>query len=319
MTQAFYRPVYAVGARGGVTADGDVTGVAMDCLSQSIALSSEGMISAAIPPGVPAPISKMVVGALLAMFRSNSMPDMFATEGLANTKYALGNFRLGAEPVQTKLPVTAWRSVGNSVTGFVMESFIDELAIAAKADPFAFRRKLLPKGNTKQTRVLDALEKLSGWTPGAAVANGRARGMARHFAFESEVGEVAEIEIVDGRIKVRKVFCVVDCGLAVNPDIVKAQMEGGIIFGLSAALDQEITLVDGVVQQTNFDTFAPIRMFEAPEIVVEVIDSPDEPTGVGEPGLPPIAPAVANAIFALTGKRLRRMPLQRALNEGGAA
>ena len=143
--------------------------------------------------------------------------------------------------------------------------------------------------------------------------------MARHFSIETEVGEVADVEIIDGRIKVRRVFCVVDCGLAVNPDIVKAQMEGGIIFGLSAALDQEITLVDGFVQQTNFDTHPPLRMFECPEIIVQVIDSPDEPTGVGEPGLPPIAPAVANAVFALTGKRLRRMPLQRAFDEGGAA
>jgi len=169
----------------------------------------------------------------------------------------------------------------------------------------------------KQQRVLDALEKLSGWS--TAPKAGVGRGMARHFSFETEVGEVAEIEIVEGRIKVRRVFCVVDCGLAVNPDLVKAQMEGGILFGLSAALDQEITMVKGVVQQTNFDTFPLLRMFEAPEIHVEVIDSPDEPTGVGEPGLPLIAAAVANAVFALTGKRLRKMPLQRAFDEGGAA
>jgi isoquinoline 1-oxidoreductase beta subunit len=319
MTQGFYRPVYAVSARGGVDANGKITGVAMECLSQSIALSSKAMLSNIIPAGIPAPIAGMFADAMMAMFRSSAAPEIFSTEGMANTKYQLGNYHVGSSPVQTKLPVATWRSVGNSVTGFVMESFVDELAHAADADPFAFRRKHLPLNNTKQSRVLDALEKLSGWRPGAQKNGSIGRGMARHFAFETEVGEVAEVEIVDGRIKVRKVFCVVDCGLAVNPDIVKAQMEGGIIFGLSAALDQEITLVDGVVQQQNFDTHPLLRMFEAPEIVVQVIDSPDEPTGVGEPGLPPIAPAVANAVFALTGKRLRSMPLQRAFNEGGAA
>jgi CO/xanthine dehydrogenase Mo-binding subunit len=165
---------------------------------------------------------------------------------------------------------------------------------------------------------MTALEKLADWKPGELVRGKIGRGMARHFAFETEVAEVADVEIVEGRIRVRKVYCVVDCGLAVNPDVVKAQMEGGILYGLSAALDQEITLVKGVVQQTNFDTFPSLRMFEAPEIVVEIIDSPDDPTGVGEPGLPPIGPAVANAVFALTGVRLRRMPLQRAWNERGA-
>ncbi len=313
MTQGFYRPVYAVAMKGS-THDGKVDAVAINCLSQSIALSSSDLIDAALP-GIPGPIKKMVVNGLLAMIGSNSVPDMFSTEGLSNTPYQFGNLHVASSPVQNKLPVCSWRSVGNSVTGFVMESFVDELAVAAKQDPFAFRRKMLPTTG-KQARVLDALEKLSGWS--TAPKSGVGRGMARHFAFETEVGEVAEVEIVDNRIKVRRVYCVVDCGLAVNPDLVKAQMEGGIIFGLSAALDQEITLVDGVVQQTNFDTFPPLRMFEAPEIIVQVIESPDDPTGVGEPGLPPASAAVANAIFALTGTRLRRMPLQRAWNERGA-
>jgi CO/xanthine dehydrogenase Mo-binding subunit len=143
--------------------------------------------------------------------------------------------------------------------------------------------------------------------------------MARHRAFDTEVAQVAEVELVNNRIRVKKVYCVVDCGIAVNPDVIRAQMEGGIIFGLSAALDQEITLVDGVIQQRNFDTFPLVRMYEAPEIVVEIVQSDAKPTGVGEPGLPPIAPAVANAVFNLTGVRLRRMPLQRAWRERGAS
>jgi len=217
--------------------------------------------------------------------------------------------------VQTKLPVATWRSVGNSVTGFAMESFIDECAHAAKQDPLALRKQLLSK-DTRQTRVLEALAALSKW--GTPPPKGIGRGLARHFCFETEVAEVAEVELVDDRIKVRRVYCVVDCGIAVNPDVIRSQLEGAIIFGLSAALDQEITLVDGVVQQTNFDTFPPLRMFEAPEIIIQILDSDHEPTGVGEPGLPPIAPAVANAVFALTGVRLRKMPLQKAWNERGA-
>ena len=314
MTQAFYRPVFAVHAEGAVQ-DGKVRGAQMHCISQSIALSSKGLFGAALS-GVPGPIRTMVVDAALAMFSTNSLGDIFATEGLANTPYKFGAWDLRASPVQTKLPVAFWRAVGNSVTGFVMESFMDELVVAAKADPFAFRRAHLAP-TSRQTRVLDALEKLSGWaTPPAP---GVGRGLARHFAFETEVAEVAEVEIVDGRIRVKRVYCVVDCGIAVNPDVVRAQMEGGIIFGLSAALDQEITLVDGVVQQRNYDTFPLLRMHESPEIIVQILPSEEPPTGVGEPGLPPIAPAVANAIFNLTGVRLRRMPLQRAFNERGAA
>jgi isoquinoline 1-oxidoreductase/isoquinoline 1-oxidoreductase beta subunit len=313
MTQGFYRPIYAVKVEGGV-ADGKVTGARIHCVSQSIALSSKGMLGAAMP-GVPGALKSRMVDSLLAMFSTNTLGDLFATEGLKGSPYRFGNFEVTASPVQTKMPVAAWRSVGNSVTGFAMEGFIDELAHAAKQDPLALRKQLLAP-DSRQTRVLDALAALSKW--GTPPPKGIGRGLARHFSFETEVGEVAEVELVDGRIKVRRVYCVVDCGIAVNPDVVRAQMEGGIIFGLSAALDQEITLEGGVVQQTNYDTFPSLRMFEAPEVIVQILDSDREPTGVGEPGLPPIAPAVANAVFALTGVRLRRMPLQRAWNERGA-
>ncbi len=313
MTQGFYRPIFAVKFDGAVN-DGKVTGARMHAISQSIILSSKDMASAGIP-GMPGALKSRFVDSLLAMFSTNTIGDLFATEGLRNTTYRFPSWELTASPVQTKMPVAAWRSVGNSVTGFAMESFIDELAHAAKQDPLALRRQLL-KPDSRQTRVLDALAQLSKW--GTPPPKGIGRGLARHFSFETEVAEVAEVELVDDRIRVRRVYCVVDCGLAVNPDLVRAQMEGGIIFGLSAALDQEITIVDGVVQQTNYDTFPLLRMHEAPEIIVQILDSDQEPTGVGEPGLPPIAAAVANAVFALTGVRLRRMPLQRAWNERGA-
>ncbi|HET9990476.1 MAG TPA: molybdopterin cofactor-binding domain-containing protein [Kofleriaceae bacterium] len=314
MTQAWYRPVYAAKAVGAVR-DGKVTGARMRVLSQSIALSA-GDWFGAILSSLPRSVLDMLSGAALAIFSSGSFGDPFSTEGLQNTPYELANFQLAAEPVQTKLPVASWRSVGNSVTAFIMESFLDELAAAAKQDPIALRRTILPAAS-RQTRVLDAVERLSGWaTP---PPKGIGRGIARHKAFDTEVAQVAEVELVDNRIRVKKVYCVVDCGIAVNPDVIRAQMEGGIIFGLSAALEQEITLVDGVVQQRNFDTFPLVRMHEAPEIVVEILPSENKPTGVGEPGLPPIAPAVANAVFQLTGVRLRRMPLQRAWKERGAS
>lgn len=314
MTQAFYRPVYAIKAEGAIS-EGKIKGARMHCMSQSITLSSKDTMVAAMP-GIPGPIRNMFIESMLAVFSTNSFGDLFATEGLKNTPYKWGNFELTASPVQTKLPVSSFRSVGNSVTGFAMESFFDECVVAAKGEPMAMRKAMLPPAS-RQMKVLEVLEKMSGW--GTAPPQGVGRGLARHFSFETEVGQVAEVEIVDGRIRVKKVYCAVDCGIAVNPDIVKAQMEGAIIFGLSAALDQEITIVDGVVQQTNYDTYPVIRMFEAPEIVVEIVPSEEPPTGVGEPGLPPIAAAVANAVFHLTGIRLRRMPLQKAYTEAVAA
>ncbi len=310
MTQAWYRPVSATKVEGALRG-GAVTGARINLVTQSIALSSKELFGSALS-SVPHPIMNMFRASALSIFSSNSFSDIIATEGLANSPYQFHNYAVATEPVQTKLPVGFWRSVGNSATGFVMEGLVDELAVAAKQDPFALRRSLLP-ANSKQTRVLDALEKLSSWS--TPLPAGVARGMARHFAFETECAQVAEVALDAGRIRVRRVYCVIDCGIAVNPDIVTAQVEGAIIFGLSAALDQEITLVDGVVQQRNFDTFPLLRMYECPEIIVHIMPSEEKPTGVGEPGLPPIAPAVANALFRLTGKRLRTLPLQRALKE----
>ena len=314
MTQAWYRPIYAVKVEGALRG-GAVAGVRMNVLSQSIALSGKTMFSAALS-SLPGPLAHMLEDAALALFSTSSVGDIFAAEGLSNSPYTFANFAVTADPVRTKLPVSFWRSVGNSVTGFVMEGLVDELAVAANQDPFALRRAMLPPAS-KERRVLDAVEKLSKWSE--PLPPGRARGLARHSAFGTEVAQVAEVELEGNRIKVRRVYCVVDCGLVVNPDIVKAQLESAVIFGLSAALDQEITLVDGVVQERNFDAFPALRMFEVPEIIVQALPSDAKPSGIGEPGLPPIAPAVANALFRLTGVRLRRLPLQRAWNERGAA
>ena len=310
MTQAFYRPQGTAHLRGSVSADGTkIDGLGIHLISQSIALDSGSFLRGAMT-GIPHAVQGVLVSSLNGMVGSNTITDMFATEGLANTPYVIPNMDMSFTPVHAKLPIASWRSVGNSVTGFLMEGFVDELAHAAKKDPYAFRRAML-KADSRQLPVLDGVAKLAKW---GEKKPGFGRGIARHFSFESEVAEVVDVEIVDGRIKVRRVWAVVDCGIAVNPDIVKAQVEGAIIFGLSAALDQQITLKNGVVQQTNFDTFPLVRMHECPEITVEILDIDRAPTGIGEPGLPPIAPAVANAIFDLTGIRLRRLPLQQAFD-----
>lgn len=298
-TQGQYRPFLGARMRGGV-AKGKVTGVNAHVLGTPLIGPALGMFRSALP--LPGPFVDAMRGAV----NSNTVTDSPSTEGISDTSYELENIRVGFTPIRAKMPVMFWRSVGHSFNGFVMESFVDELAYAAKADPFEFRRRMV-SGRAK--RVLEACAQA--WT--APKARGIGRGIARHTSFESEVAEVADVEIVNGRIRVRRVHVVVDCGLVVNPDIVRAQMEGGVIFGLSAALEQEITIKDGRVQQTNFDTFKLLRMHECPEITVTILDSDAKPTGVGEPGLPPIAPAVANAIFALTGRRLRRLPLQKEL------
>jgi CO/xanthine dehydrogenase Mo-binding subunit len=307
-TQGFYRPQTTAFMRGGLDKDGRVVALANHTVGQPIILDGATMAHAAMP-GIPRALQDLMINSVMAMFASNTVPDVFSTEGIRDTPYGIGNLFVEFTPVDTGIPVCAWRSVGHSYNGFVMESFVDELAHAADQDPYQLRLGMLKEGS-RPRRVLEAVAKLSGW--GSAVPAGMGRGIARHTSFGTEVAEVADVEIVDGRIRVKKVYCAVDCGVAVNPDGVRAQMEGAIVFGLSAALGQEITMVDGVVQQTNFDSFPALRMHECPEIVVEILDSDEAPSGVGEPGLPPIAPAVANAIFAATGVRLRRMPLQKA-------
>jgi isoquinoline 1-oxidoreductase subunit beta len=315
MTQAYYRPQLAAHFRGAVDAAGKATALSSHIIGQSLVVNQPVAARALLPKAMGAKMREVMANTLVAMIGSNTIPDPVSTEGAQDTPYKIPNVRVEFTPVAVKLPVSFWRSVGHSFTGFAMESFVDELAHAAKKDPLEFRRAMLP-ADSRPRKVLDAVAKLAGW--GTPLPAGRFRGLARHTSFESEVAQVAEVELVAGRIKVRRVFCAVDCGIAINPDIVRAQIEGAVIFGLSAALDQQVTLVDGVVQEQNFDTYPLLRMFESPEIVVEILDSDDNPSGIGEPGLPPIAAAVGNALFAGTGVRLRRMPLQRAWDEAQA-
>jgi len=233
--------------------------------------------------------------------------DDTSVEGAANTPYAIPNLQVELHSPRNAVPVLWWRSVGHSHTAFVVESFLDELAHAAGQDPYQYRRRLL----TKQPRTLKVLEtaaKKAGW--GKPLPAGRGRGIAVHESFGSFIAQVAEVSLdKKGNIRLHRVVCAVDCGRIVNPDTIKAQMESGITFGLSAALYGAITLKDGRVEQGNFHDYPLVRMAAMPKVEVHIIASTEPPGGVGEPGVPPIAPAVANALFAACGARLRSLPM----------
>ena len=234
--------------------------------------------------------------------------DGSIVEGAEHLPYAIQHMRLRYHSAPSEVPVGFWRSVGHSSTGFVVESFIDELAHAAQKDPFAFRKDIMA-GSPRHLAVLKLAAEKAGW--GTPPPRGRGRGIAVVKSFESYVAEVAEVSVDKGRVRVHRVVAAVDVGQPINPDIVKAQVEGAIVYGLSAVLKEEaITYKDGRVQQSNFHDFEALRFDECPEIEVHLVDSDAAPTGIGEPGLPPIAPAVANAVFALTGQRLRSLPLR---------
>ncbi len=240
--------------------------------------------------------------------------------GAAQVPYAIPNVRLEYNDVSSPVPRAWWRSVENSFNGFVVESFIDELAAAASKDPVEFRRSLLVKPPNWKPKseddpdparllgVLNLAAEKSRWSK--PLPKGRGRGVAAFHSFGSYFAEVAEVTVKGNEFKIDRIVAAVDCGQIVNPESVRSQTEGAIIYGLSAALKNEITIKDGAVEQTNFDGYDPIRISEAPPIEVHLTTSKEDPGGMGEPALPPLAPAVANAIFAASGQRLRKMPFQ---------
>jgi isoquinoline 1-oxidoreductase beta subunit len=235
--------------------------------------------------------------------------DATSVEGAANLPYAVPNILVDLVTTDVKVPVLWWRSVGSTHTAYATEVFIDELAQAAGRDPVEFRRALL-QGHPRHLGVLNLAAEKAGWS--AALPEGRFRGVAVHESFDTYVAQVAEISLGDGGgMRVERVVCAVDCGVAVNPDIIRAQMEGGIGFGLGAILKGEITLDGGRVEQTNFDSYRMLTIDEMPKVEVHIVPSAASPTGVGEPGVPPIGPAVANAVFAATSQRIRVLPFSR--------
>jgi isoquinoline 1-oxidoreductase beta subunit len=262
--------------------------------------------------GMPVAWTHRVVGSSII---ARLLPGLFkdgldrdAVEGAAKPPYTLPNIQV--EYVRHEppgIPTAFWRGVGPTHNVFVVESFIDELAAAANKDPVDYRRTLLDK-SPRAKAVLELAAEKSGWAQ--KLPPGVGRGISVQFAFGSYMSQVAEVEVAkDGGVRVRRVVCAVDCGMVVNPDTVRAQMEGGIMFGITAALFGEITLKNGRVEQSNFDNYRMLRINEAPVVEVHLINSTEAPGGIGEPGTSAVAPAVANAIFAATGKRIRKLPV----------
>jgi isoquinoline 1-oxidoreductase beta subunit len=234
--------------------------------------------------------------------------DPTSVEGAAELPYAVGSTAVELHTTTSEVPVLWWRSVGHTHTGFVVESFIDELAHAAGKDPYHYRRELLT-GQPRHLGVLDLAAQKAGW--GSRLPAGRARGIAVHASFGSWCSQVVEASIQQRTIRVHRVVCAVDCGRAINPTTIRAQMEGGIAFGLSAALYGQITLEHGRVQQSNFHDYPVLRLDAMPVVEVHIVPSSAPPSGIGEPGTPLVAAALCNALFALTGRRLRSLPLVR--------
>lgn len=282
----YYRPMWLSRFRGALGEDGKPRAWSHTIVGQSI-----------------------IAGTPFAPMMIKDGVDGTSVEGAADSPYlaSIPDHRVDLHSPTSPVSVLWWRSVGHSHTAFAVECFLDELAHAAKQDPLAYRRALLSK-DSRERRALDLAAEKFGW--GKPLAQGRAAGLAVHQSFGSYVAQIAEVSVEDGKPRVHRVVCAIDCGPVVNPLTVEAQMQSGIVYGLSAALHGELTLKDGKVQQSNFHDYPALRLAEMPKIEVHIVPSTDKMGGCGEPGTPPIAPAVGNALFALTGKRLRSLPFR---------
>ncbi|NEX20850.1 xanthine dehydrogenase family protein molybdopterin-binding subunit [Thiorhodococcus mannitoliphagus] len=280
----WYRPLFFHRVRAGLDADGRPVAWHHRIVGQSIAVDA-GMEARMVVDGV----------------------DRLSVEGAANLAYGVPNLYVDLHSPKLPVPIQWWRSVGHTHTAFAVECIIDELAAAAGRDPVDYRMELLD-GHPRHQGVLKLAAEKAGW--GTPLPEGRARGVAVHASFNSYVAQVAEVRVRGKAFRVDRVVIAVDCGMAVNPDVIKAQMEGGMGYGLAAALVSSLTLKDGRVEQSNFHDYQVLRMDQMPEVEVHIVPSAEAPTGVGEPATPVIAPAVANALAAATGQRLRTLPLK---------
>jgi isoquinoline 1-oxidoreductase beta subunit len=287
MTHDFYRPMHLAKFQASLDEKGEVSSLRIK--SAGDAITPRWMARAA--PHLSGPID---------------MPDKTASEGLFDLPYGFLNQHMSHVATKSGVPVGFWRSVGHSHNAFFSESFIDELAAATKQDLLAFRLKLL-KDAPRYAAVLKLAAGKAAW--GQALPAGRARGIALHESFGSIVAQVAEVSLSNGQIRVHRVVCAIDCGTVVNPGTVAQQVESSVIYGLSAALFGKIDIVGGAVLQSNFPNYPIVSLSQAPTVETHIVPSTRHPAGVGEPAVPPIAPAVGNALFALTGKRQRALPL----------
>ncbi|HTE05535.1 MAG TPA: xanthine dehydrogenase family protein molybdopterin-binding subunit [Planctomycetota bacterium] len=284
MRGGYYRPLWHNRLSAGLDARGALTAWSHTIVGQSI-----------------------VEGTPFAAMMVKDGIDSTSVEGADDTPYAILNLQVELHTTKPNVPTQWWRSVGHSHTAFAVESFLDEIAHATGEDPVALRRRLLA-GKARWLGVLELVAQKSGW--GKPAPAGRARGFALHHSFSSWVAHVAEVSVQDGRPRVHRVTSAVDCGLVVNPDTVIAQVQSAVGFALAATLYGAITLKDGRVEQGNFHDYRMLRIHEMPETEVHLVPSTEKSSGIGEPGVPPVAPAVCNALFALTGKRIRRLPIR---------
>ena len=288
MRHDFYRPMQVARLRAALDSSGTVAGLHVRAAGDAI---SPRWLERNLP----------------ALAGPMDLPDKTTVEGLFDQAYEIPHQLVEHVSTRSGVPVGYWRSVGHSHNAFFLESFIDEIAHAAGRDPADLRRSLLQDAPRRRA-VLDLAVEKSGWGTRPLPA-GRARGLAVHESFGTCVAQVAEVGLEGGQVRVRRVVCAIDCGTVVNPAIVAQQVEGSVVFGLSAALHGRIDIAGGVVQQGNFPDYPMIAMASAPVVETWIVRSERPPSGVGEPALPPVAPAVANALFALTGRRLRALPL----------
>ncbi len=299
-----FRPASLMRIKATMDEQGTVTGwqakrAGGNIMPQRLSTGLPGVLPTAVPKG----LINTAVNVADSVFE-NWIPDPTSVEGLSSD-YDFPNKETLHATINHGLPLHFWRSVGHSFTAFAKESAIDELAHKAGMDVVDFRLK----NSQQQPRINNVIKIAGDQMKQMQTKPGHHLGFAAHSSFESHVAQVAEVSVEDGRIHVHKVVCVVDCGRVINPDIVRAQMEGSIMYGLTATIHGNLQLKNGGIKESNFHDYPILRMNEAPNVEVIIVDSEEAPTGVGEPGLPPIAPAVANAVFAATGQRLRSLPL----------
>jgi CO/xanthine dehydrogenase Mo-binding subunit len=302
MRHDFYRPATYNVMRAALDEKGEATSWSHKIVAPSMFRTLLPMFGKVAPEWIPHWVVNSATSVAGSLVKTR---DPSSHEGAVDHPYTIPNVEIAHVFYDPGVPLGFWRSVGHSQNAFVVEGFIDELAHAGKEDPYQFRRRLLQK-SPRHLAVLDLAAEKAGW---GRQQPGTFQGIAVHESFGSVVAEVAEVSVQDHVIKVNRVVAAVDCGTIVNPDQVRAQVESAVVFGLTAALKGRITIKDGAVEQSNFHDYPLLRMNETPIVEVHMVPSTEKPTGIGEPGTPPIAPAVANAVFVATGQRLRSLPL----------